>query len=105
LQKKIARSAKMVLTDATRGANIQTVAPNATRYQQEGVSGMNVAKLKAKIVEREMNVETLASIIGVDRSSLYRKLNEAEKITLGEAQKMKEALKMTNKEASDIFLA
>ena len=66
---------------------------------------MNVAKLKAKIVEREMNVETLASIIGVDRSSLYRKLNEAEKITLGEAQKMKEALKMTNKEASDIFLA
>jgi plasmid maintenance system antidote protein VapI len=64
---------------------------------------MNIAKLKAKIVEREMNVETLAGMIGVDRSSLYRKLNEAEKITLGEAIKMKEVLRMTNKEATDIF--
>jgi plasmid maintenance system antidote protein VapI len=66
---------------------------------------MNVAKLKAKIVEREMNVEALAEKIGMDRSALYRRLNDAEKITIGEAMKMKDALGMTNKEASDIFLA
>lgn len=66
---------------------------------------MNVAKLKAKIVEREMNVEALAEKIGMDRSALYRRLNDAEKITIGEAIKMKDALGMTNKEASDIFLA
>ena len=66
---------------------------------------MNVAKLKAKIVEREMNVEALADLIGMDRSGLYRRLNDAEKITIGEAMKIKEALGMTNKEASDIFLA
>ena len=66
---------------------------------------MNVAKLKAKIVEKEMNVADLALIIGMDRSSLYRKLNNAEKITIGEAIKMKAALEMTNVEACDIFLS
>ena len=65
---------------------------------------MNVSKLKAKIVEREMNVESLAAAIGVDRSSLYRKLNNAEKITIGEASRMKVVLLMTDMEAHDIFL-
>ena len=72
---------------------------------QEGVKFMNVAKLRGKIVERGMNVEGLASKIGVDRSSLYRKLNNAEKITIGEASRMKEALEMTDAEALDIFLS
>ena len=65
---------------------------------------MNVAKLKAKIVEKEMNVEALADLIGMDRSGLYRRLNDAEKISIGEAIKMKEALGMTDQEAIDIFL-
>lgn len=66
---------------------------------------MNVNKLKAKIVERELNIEKLAALIGVDRSSLYRKLNNAEKITIGEANKMKTALEISNAEAVDIFFA
>lgn len=66
---------------------------------------MNVNKLKAKIVERELSVEKLAVLIGVDRSSLYRKLNNAEKITIGEANKMKAALEISNAEAVDIFFA
>lgn len=66
---------------------------------------MKLNKLKAKIVEKGLNVEALAEAIGVDRSSLYRKLNNFEKITIGEACKMKEALGMTDAEANDIFLA
>lgn len=66
---------------------------------------MNIAKLKGKIVEKEMNVAALAQAIGVDRSSLYRKLNNAEKITIGEAIKMKAVLELTNAEAYEIFLA
>lgn len=66
---------------------------------------MNVNKLKAKIVERGMNVEAFAEAIGIGRSSLYRKLNASEKITIGEAQKMKDALNMTDDEAYEIFLA
>lgn len=66
---------------------------------------MNVNKLKGKIVEKGMNVEKLAEIIGIDRSSLYRKLNNSEKITIGEAAQMKDALGLSTDEATDIFFA
>jgi predicted transcriptional regulator len=66
---------------------------------------MNLNKLKAKIVEKGMNVETLAENIGVDRSSMYRKLNNFDKISIGEAKRIKAALDLTNEEASVIFLA
>jgi plasmid maintenance system antidote protein VapI len=66
---------------------------------------MNVNKLKGKIAEKGLSVEKLAQQIGVDRSSLYRKLNNAEKITIGEAMRMKNVLEMTPEEATLIFLA
>lgn len=65
---------------------------------------MNVNKLKGKIAEKGLSVEKLAQQIGVDRSSLYRKLNNAEKITIGEASRMKDVLEMTPEEATLIFL-
>lgn len=64
---------------------------------------MNGNKLKAKIIERGLNVESFASLIGMDRSSLYRKLNNSQKITIEEATRIKETLEMTNEEASAIF--
>jgi predicted transcriptional regulator len=66
---------------------------------------VNVLRLKAKIIEKGMNVEGLAKSIGIDRSSLYRKLNNFEKFTIGEANQIKEILEMTNEEASNIFFA
>ena len=66
---------------------------------------MKLNKLKAKIVENETNVEAVADYIGIDRSSLYRKLNNFDKITIGEAIKLKECLRMTDEEASEIFLS
>jgi plasmid maintenance system antidote protein VapI len=65
---------------------------------------MNVNKLKGKITENGLNVETLANRIGINRASMYRKLNNAEKITIGEARKIKAALNLTAAEATDIFL-
>lgn len=65
---------------------------------------MQVNKLKAKLVEKGMNVEKLAELIGTERSSLYRKLNNSEKITIGEAQKMKDVLLLSDSEAYEIFL-
>lgn len=64
---------------------------------------MNVNKLKGKIVEKGMNVETVAVIIGIDRASLYRKLKNFDKITVGEATKIKDILEITNEEAVEIF--
>ena len=66
---------------------------------------MDINKLKGKIIEKGMNVEKLAELIGVDRSSLYRKLNNAEKITIGEAGKIKDVLELTGDEAYNIFFA
>lgn len=65
---------------------------------------MNMNRLKAKIVEREMNVEELAELIGMTGPTLYRKLRAPLKITIGEAIQMKDVLKLTDEEALDIFL-
>lgn len=65
---------------------------------------MELNKLKGKITEKGLNVENLAELIGVDRSSLYRKLNNFEKIKIGEARKIKKVLELTDEEATSIFL-
>ena len=65
---------------------------------------MNISKLKAKIVEKDMNVEKLADCVGIDRSSMYRKLNNFDRISIGEAKKIKAALELTDEEATLIFL-
>lgn len=65
---------------------------------------MNMNKLRAKIIERGMNVEELADIIGMSSQTLYRKLRAPLKITIGEAIQMKDVLKLTDEEALDIFL-
>ena len=64
---------------------------------------MNVQKLKGKIVENGLSVETLASMVGTTKSTLYRKLKKSEGITIGEARKIKAALNLTEAEATDIF--
>jgi plasmid maintenance system antidote protein VapI len=66
---------------------------------------VKVNKLKGKIVEQGMNVETVAKRIGIERSSLYRKLNNFEKITIGEARKLKNVLELSDEEATAIFFA
>ena len=65
---------------------------------------MNLNKLKGKIVEKGMNVEILGAMIGIERATLYRKLNNFEKITIGEAKKIKIALELSNEDAIEIFL-
>lgn len=65
---------------------------------------MNMNKLKGKIVEKGLSVDALAESIGLNRSSLYRKLNNFDKFTIGEAKKIKSVLLLTNEEATDIFL-
>ena len=64
---------------------------------------MNINKLKGKITEKGLSVEKLAALIDIDRSTLYRKLDKGEKITIGEARKMRDALSLTEEEATAIF--
>ena len=64
---------------------------------------MNVQKLKDKILERGINVETLASKIGIDRSTMYRKIKLDISTTVADAVKIKNALGLTDEEARSIF--
>lgn len=65
---------------------------------------MNANRLKGKIVEKGLNVEKLCKIIGMDKSTFYRKLNDFEKFTIGDAVKIKDALELSDQEATDIFI-
>lgn len=65
---------------------------------------MNANKLKAKIVENGLNISKTAELIGVSKSSLYRKLNANDRLTINEAAKLKNILELTDLEALEIFL-
>ncbi|TAH62235.1 MAG: XRE family transcriptional regulator [Gottschalkiaceae bacterium] len=67
---------------------------------------VNVNKLKGKIVEKELTIEKLAERIGLDRSTLYRKIsNDGETFTIREANLICNELGLTGKEATAIFFS
>lgn len=61
-------------------------------------------KLNGKIVERRTTKEAVASEIGIDRSTFYRRLKSG-KLLIGDVHKMCEVLGLSASEAMDIFLA
>jgi predicted transcriptional regulator len=61
--------------------------------QKGGENMVNINKLKAKIVESELTVERLALIIGVNKATLYRKINgNGENFTIKEVDSIIKAL-------------
>jgi len=67
---------------------------------------VNINKLKGKIVENGLTVEALAEKLGVDRSTLYRKLNaEGETFTIKDANMICKALELNIHEATAIFFS
>ena len=66
---------------------------------------MNATKLKERIREKGLSVSKTASLIGISKSSLYDKINGICPMTIGDAEKIKEILELSNSEASDIFLS
>lgn len=67
---------------------------------------VNVDKLRGKIVECRMNVETLAKSTGIDRATLYRRIScGGGSFTIEEADKIAKALSLTADELNKIFFA
>ena len=67
---------------------------------------MNVPMLKGKLVEKGINVETLARELGIDRATLYRKLSDnGDDLTIWEANKTVAYLGLSVDEANKIFFA
>lgn len=67
---------------------------------------MNVNKLKGKIVENGLNVSQLASFIGIDKTTLYRKLtSNGDTLTISEAEKIARTLNLSMEDVNAIFFA
>ncbi|MCF2557062.1 helix-turn-helix domain-containing protein [Fournierella massiliensis] len=67
---------------------------------------VNVDKLKGKIVEKRSSVEELSKVLGMDRSTLYRRFsNDGSEFTIREADLIAKALKLSGEEAYAIFFA
>ena len=60
---------------------------------------VKTAKLRGTIVEKSTTQEAIADLIGIDRSTFYRKMKNDGNFTLKEAKDLKEALNLTNEEA------
>lgn len=67
---------------------------------------VNVDKLHGKIKEMRTNVAEIAAKMGIDKSTLYRKLNNnGAGLTVKDAQQLVEILQLTDEEALLIFFA
>ncbi|WP_277680400.1 helix-turn-helix domain-containing protein [Gracilibacillus dipsosauri] len=65
---------------------------------------VNINKLKGKMVENQLNVTLMAEKLGVDRSTMYRKLNNrGDYLTIREANLIVDILRLTSEEAMTIF--
>ena len=64
----------------------------------------DVMRLKGKMAERGIRQADLAKAVGIDRSTLNRRLKTGEDFTIGEANKVVAFLHLPADEAMQIFL-
>lgn len=66
--------------------------------------GIDVERLKNKIAETGVNIETFAKSVEMDKTTFYRKLNAGGvKFTISETKRIIEKLGLSNEEAMTIF--
>jgi len=66
-------------------------------------SGINLNKLRGRIVEHGLTIEELAQRMDIHPSTFYRRMHSSDGFTVGELQKMLKILKLSAKDISDIF--
>jgi DNA-binding XRE family transcriptional regulator len=102
--KNIRKNAIFLLTKDIKGFIIKLeIRRNAKN--ERGVNMMNTSKLKGIIVEKGYTQEALASDIGIDKSTFYRKIKNGGSFSIKEANAIVEAMKLTRDEAISIFFA
>lgn len=67
---------------------------------------VDITRLRGKIVECGMTQEKMAQKLGMNKSTLSRKMkSNAVAFSVGEMFQIAEILRLTNREAAEIFLA
>lgn len=64
---------------------------------------VSVNKLKGKVMERGLTLESLAEKTGIEKSRLYRRLKEPGQFTVAEVDSIVSVLCLSIEEAIDIF--
>lgn len=65
----------------------------------------NKNKLNAKIIEKGFSVQEIAALLGINSSTLYRKMNSETDFTRNEIAMLRDHLEITLDEMNDIFFA
>ena len=66
---------------------------------------VNIRKQKAKLVEKDISIIELAKALGIDKSTVYRKINKSrENFTVKDVEKISNVLSLTYDDINDIFL-
>lgn len=65
----------------------------------------NRNKLKAKIIEKGITMETLANVLGINIATLYRKFAMESDFTRNEIAMIKDFLNISIDEINEIFFA
>ena len=73
--------------------------------QKKGEYMVDVSKLKGKIVERNTTQEELASKIGIDKSTFYRKMKQNGNFSIKEVNLIVSTLNLSKDEAMSIFFS
>lgn len=66
---------------------------------------MNALELKAECVRKEISLETLATKIGINPASLYRKMSGKSDFMCGEIEKIANVLQLNDAQLLSIFFA
>lgn len=68
---------------------------------------MKANKLRAKIVERGLTIEKVADQMGINRSTLYRKIQDTSGrgFTVGDVRQLSEILVLSPADITDIFFS
>jgi len=75
----------------------------AIKLKKGGMVVININKFKAKIVEAGFNMTSFAEEIGMDYSTLYRKINNISVFTISDVETITKKLKLNEKEILEIF--
>ncbi len=67
---------------------------------------LNPLKLKGKIIEKGYSISSLAEVMGVDKATLYRKMDDnGRTMLIKDADAIATTLNLTRDEVNDIFFS
>lgn len=69
-----------------------------------GEQMVNIDLLQNEITDKGIEIDDLVKKLGIHKSSWYRKIKNPETFKIGDIEKLKEALSLSDEEATLIFL-